>query len=87
MLRLPMLMLLMLLAGCQSVHVSNPNPQPYYPSCQTIMVVGTFKDGKWLCKPTMEPVCLDLKNMTVVMEILNSLSDNKQTFNKCTVVK
>lgn len=77
--------LLMLLTGCQTAYVSNPNPAPYYPSCDTIHQAGVYKNGKWLCKPGMESVCLDLKNMTVVMEVLNSLepSDEKTALTKC----
>lgn len=68
--------------------VSNPNPDPHYPTCKGLSeVLKKDSQGKFYCPQDKINICSDLVNMTITMEQLRSLQDDKakQPFVKCAI--
>jgi hypothetical protein len=65
------------LNGCGNTSVSNPEPEPYYPSCEAVKNAAKAD--------TPDAVWQDMKNMAVVMEqIRTTLPDDEQPqFGEC----
>ncbi len=72
-----MLISLAALSSCSSTSVSNPSPEPYYPSCSSVCIAARedMPDDLWR----------DMKNMVVVMEQLRARQDGdeQQPFGDC----
>lgn len=72
-----MMISVLLLSGCDTVHVNNHAPFPFYPSCEAV---------RHCARPETPDACWrDLKNMTVIMEQLRHDAGLPDDFGECQV--